>query len=307
MTKKYIHFLSLVLVTFFGLTGVYMYATRSQLPSFGQMKLYILFEKYFDIDPVTTEKKAFELLAAQPLSRELSYIAVPWALLINSNNLDKVPNITVTDGVTVCQHIQFEKIIPWCKKNGVTTLFTPHVEKNKRYEGITVLPFPHEAVNAISPAATKDLLYSFIGSNTHWSRTKLFQMKHPRRTSIKERGIWHFASRNKEEEKQEYQNVLARSVFSICPRGTGPSTIRFWESLKAAAIPVMLGDDMVLPPEFDWSSCMVVVPYDQIAQLSGILSSISHEKIKKMQEGCLRAYTQFQGTNLVSTIRHYFR
>jgi hypothetical protein len=286
-------------------TTLYFYAHDSR-PAYGPMKLYTLFDQYFTIDPVQTEYQAYQLLKKKPLSRAVTYVAVPWALLINSNNLDKVPNTTVTDGVTVCQHIDFKKMLPICKRMGITTVFTPHVEKDTKFDGITIKPFPHFAINGEFPAGTKDVFYSCIGSDTHWSRRKIFDMKHPR-GYVKERGIWHFASQNKEEEKREYQDILSRSVFSLCPRGTGASTIRFWESLQAASAPVLIGDDMMLPQEFDWSQCVVFLSYDDIPRIADILAAIPQEKREAMCKKALEAYDAFQGDNLVSTIRNYFK
>lgn len=187
----------------------YGYDTR---PPYGAMKMYALFEQYFTVDPVQTEYQAYQLLKKNPLTRTVSYVAVPWALLINSNNLDKVPDFKVVDGVTVCQHIQFEKILPLCKKIGITTLFTPHVEKNIHYEGIVIKPFPHFAINGEFPAGKKDIVYSCIGSDTHWSRRKIFDMQHPF-GYVKERGIWHFASQNKEEEKKSIRMFCHAQSF----------------------------------------------------------------------------------------------
>src|SRR3972149_453242 len=87
--------------------------------------------------PVITEYFAYQLIKEKPLENA-HYIATPWAYLINHNLLAKIPEITgIQNGVTVCQHINYEQIIPYLKKMGIKTLFTPHVPNGKQYNGIT--------------------------------------------------------------------------------------------------------------------------------------------------------------------------
>ena len=44
----------------------------------------------------------------------------------------------------------------------------------------------------------------------------------------------------KRTKEEEFRDVLSQSVFSFCPSGSGPNTIRLWESLALGAIPVVL-------------------------------------------------------------------
>ena len=50
---------------------------------------------------------------------------------------------------------------------------------------------------------------------------------------------------------QEYAEVLAKTVFSLCPSGSGPNSIRFWESLRHGCIPVLLSDTWRAPQFID--------------------------------------------------------
>jgi len=170
------------------------------------------------------------------------------------------------------------------------------------------LPFPHYAINGVDPAEKKDIWFSFIGFNTHPTRTKLFQLARRKDVIIIKRNNWHFYqnTQQKEQEKKEYQDILARSRFSICPRGTGASTIRFWESLQAGSIPVLISDAMVLPDLFDWNSCIIRVAEDEVTNIYEILSKISLKQEKEMRENCLRCYRLFSEENFVSVIRHYY-
>jgi hypothetical protein len=272
----------------------------------GTMQLIVNLEEKFKIDPVSTEWNAYTLLKKEPINEDIVYFAIPWAMLINNGALSRVPNLKLNGGFTICQHTRFEWIIPIMKQLGLDTLFTPHVVKGKRYD-VTVLPFPHYAVNGTGPANKKNIFYSFIGHDTHKIRKKLFAGVHPQDSLIKKRKNWHFWSENQQQEKKEYQNVLARSRYSLCPPGFGPSTLRFWESLQAGAIPVLIGDEMWLPEPFDWSSCTVVIKEAEIEQIATILRAISPDREAYMRKMSLLAFKMFSNDNFVSTIRYHYR
>ena len=50
------------------------------------------------------------------------------------------------------------------------------------------------------------------------------------------------------DEAERYTRLLFLSTFSLCPSGSGPNSIRLWESLAAGSIPVVLSDRLSLPP-----------------------------------------------------------
>lgn len=297
----------------------FLYASlNAGVRSYETMHTYEFFTSEFATDNVGTEALAYKLLKNDPLHASVSYVAIPWAVLINKKQLDKVEklNLRIENGFAICQHIKYEDIIPLLKKIGVKTLFTPHAILGKVYEGIDVVAFPHVAANGIEGAINKDIWYSFIGcSNTHPVRKIIFTMQHPANTIIIERKNWHWANAFKpgsasidqqQVEALEYQEALARSRFSLCPRGTGASTIRFWESLQAGAIPVLFADAMTLPEGFDWESCVVKIAEKDVQSIGKRLSSISPKREAIMRKQCIQAYNLFSEENFVRCIRLYF-
>lgn len=262
---------------------------------------------------VPTELTAYQLLKKNPLKSDVNYVAVPWSTLINAGKMSELSQLglTVDGGFTICQHIRYKEILPILKKMGVTVLFTPHAEPSKD-PAIKVLPFPHIAINGIAAKPQKDILYSFIGFSNHPVRKALFDLTWPKDAVIKRRAVWHFSKsgsqtqRRQLAEKREYQDVLARSRFSLCLRGTGASTLRFWESLQAGAIPVLLSDDMMLPENFDWSRCVIFIKEADVASIDSIIRGVSTETEAAMRKACYEAYAYFQGKNFVSVIRDYF-
>lgn len=154
--------------------------SRAYCDNFEKMKIYTCQEAFFLVDKIESEYTAYRLLKKNPINKNITYLAVPWTPFINKNiDFNKViPEIFLGQGFTICQHIKFDKIIDILKKLGINVLFTPHVEKGKVYSGITVLPMPHVAVNASGSAANKDILYSFIGYDTHPVRKKYLPLKY---------------------------------------------------------------------------------------------------------------------------------
>jgi hypothetical protein len=154
----------------------------------------------------------------------------------------------------------------------------------------------------------KDILYSFIGFMSHALRHKIFQIKHPSNTVIKKRRNWHFWDKKQlKRNAQEYSKILQRSRFSLCPRGFSPSTLRFWESLSAGAIPISISDNLVLPSGFDWEQCVVFVKEKDIYKIPQILAEITPEQEEQMKQKCFEAYDLFCGKNLVRVIHEYYK
>ena len=91
---------------------------------------------------------------------------------------------------------------------------------------------------------------------------------------------------------------MERSIFTLCPRGSSPSSVRFWESLSAGTIPVLISDDWALP-EWDWDNTIVKIPEKDIANLTTMKLNVLLEPLnhKKMKEKCLEAYNKFKKQN----------
>ena len=286
------------------------------------MKIYTYKPALFsEISFMTAEQKVYELLSAKPIEKNINYLAIPWGVLFRRKNLEVTLPIRLNDGFTICQHIRYREIIPVLRTLRVNVLFAPHAPKEQEYKNIIILSFPLYPTNGINPAQKKNILYSFIGLESHPFRRKIFALPRRPDTVIKKREKWHFYLRYKgkiilvrwspkrEQERKEYQRVLSCSRFSLCPRGSGPSTIRFWESLQAGAIPVLLADAMVLPTieEINWDDCIIRVPEKNVFSVDNIIRAISPEKEASMRENCLRAYAlSCAGENFVQAIRDYF-
>lgn len=290
--------------------------------------------------PVIAEKAVYESLYRNPGQIEAEYFALPWATILEWINkkeyklkAQKFQKLNKHASVfTVCQSIYYRSLCLFFSSIGVNVCFASHatMEDTKIFaeHNIELVPFPLFAVNTANPNNKKDLLYSFVGMSDHPLlmsdvRRRILAMEHPADTYIRGRGRrWHYEKRLYKEQisnkrmtakekgvennnTREFMDVLARSRYSLCPSGTGPNTIRFWESLGSGAIPVLLSDKMLLP-KYDWDSCLLRIPESDLEKVPQILERIPVEKESMMRSRCLEAYKQYSGNNFASVILDYY-
>lgn len=264
---------------------------------------------FFVYEPVKTEYIAYQALKESPLQASVDYIAIPWSVLINQNCLARVQHLRFNGGFTICQHVNYEKVIPLLKCMGISVLFASHARSAKCYDKIMVLPLPHVAPHGAAPAELKNIFYSFVGvAFTHPLRKKLFAIKHAADCIVIERSSWHWRSSLKQQEwqKNEYKDILSRSRYALCPPGAGPNTLRFWEALQAGAIPVVFGDTSWLPSDFDWHSCVVFMNEKDISKVDRVLRAISCGQELEMRKNCLHAYKRYGDRNIISVIQRFY-
>ena len=228
---------------------------------------------------------------------------------------------------TCCQHIYFHRLIPLFKALNITTIYACHKTKDVDIlDGIQIKPCPLYAVNVEDDSRNREFLdvdyvncdrkylYSFSGAYQHiyLSRIRLDIFHLPEKSDvwIENTGGWHFndtvygkhqthdlkevKSTKQIENTQKYNRLLLDSRFSLCPSGSGPNSIRFWESLAVGAIPVLLADTLELPEHELWKDAIVVLKEKDIGLLDSILRGIDSEKERVMRENCLRIYNDFR-------------
>lgn len=179
---------------------------------------------------------------------------------------------------TVCQHIHLMRYQKTFADAGVTDIFWSHKIVGQDvlpdYPRIRLHPFPLYPVQCSNDLIEADegerpLLFSFVGAKARdfyltQSRTYLIEeLGNDRRGRIVSRDSWHYnkvvydhqifrSARTADKlvddaASAEFVQGLRDSIFSLCPSGSGPNSIRLWESIAAGAIPVILADTMDLP------------------------------------------------------------
>lgn len=224
---------------------------------------------------------------------------------------------------TVCQHIRWKDkgMITTFEKAGITDLWIAHKEKGSNTcNSVRIHSWPLYAVNVLEEdrntglsfvrARDKRIFASFKGAYMkHYlssARLNLMELNKLEGYSIAVNDVWHFnkavydiqvankvieASADEEQLIAEYNKLLSDTLFSLCPVGAGPNTLRLWESLGTGSIPVILSDKYELPsaqalgmPEAVVKRAVIEHPEDDIASLDKKLRTISIKECEEYQE-----------------------
>lgn len=94
-----------------------------------------------------------------------------------------------------------------------------------------------------------------------------------------------------------FRESLKSSLFSLCPPGLGPQTVRFYETLYYGRLPVLISDAPTLPFEdvVDYSEFVLTIPTRETLRTAEIIldhmNALSPEAMERM---CLKAYKTYQ-------------
>ncbi len=186
--------------------------------------------------------------------------------------------------ITVSQHIFSRRFLHLFEQAGIDHIFWTHATKEDAAAAAASPPsspslhpfplYPVQQLDAPPAGAAQDrpILYSFIGARAdhHYpTQTRNWIIDHlaaDPRAQVIGRNSWHFSkivyehqiAGNSEPDasngtasdtsaEEEFKTSLTRSVFSLCPAGTGPNSIRLWESLGAGSVPVIIADTWAPP------------------------------------------------------------
>jgi hypothetical protein len=208
----------------------------------------------------------------------------------------------------VCQHVHLTKHHDLVYSLGIDHFFWSHTSRSSVIEtrggSVAFHPFPLFAVNyqLAHPARSRDLLFSFVGATSNqWylsSSRKIIGnlLVSDRRGYVVLRDQWHYqrivydhqilgapAHEDADSSRQasEFRDLLARSIFTLCPSGTGPNSIRLWEAIGAGSIPVILSDKFLPPgPEALWLEAAIFCSETEkdIEQLPRRLRELEQDK-----------------------------
>ena len=281
------------------------------------------FEEIFPYEKFPVEYEVYKQFKD---CKDINYVAVPWTQILNSHWLaypNKQPKdfyfktlskfqTTQKENFTVCQHDSYLLLELYYKHLNITKVFTPLRDKTERQiPGVEFIPITFTNFFSFEQT-TKDILFSFVGS---WD-------SHPIRERMRTRVVgeniiyrngYHvctemfFKEGIKIQEEKEYKDILQRSLFSLCPRGSSCSSVRFWESIHAGAIPVLISDNWLLP-DWDWSNTMIQISekdFDNMSynDIQHMLQNISSERLKLLQSNCQKASENFKQENFKQYIR----
>lgn len=127
------------------------------------------------------------------------------------------------------------------------------------------------------PDRTPKYFATFLGRMTSECRHSLESLHDPSNGVV--------VRTRSDSESYDYAELLTDTQFAFCPRGNGLYSYRLHEAVSAGAIPVIIGDDAVLPfPELlDWRSIGVVIPEARAADAVQILRDIPAEAVRTLR------------------------
>lgn len=144
----------------------------------------------------------------------------------------------------------------------------------------------------IKPNLERDIFCSFVGSVTHPIRNMMYNSLHTIPKYVIYGKQWTSAVSN--DDFNNFLNLTSRSIFSLCPRGYGRSSFRLYEVMQLGSIPVYIYDYKWCPfeDEIDWSEFSVLIDVNNIQNIDKILSSISQDRIKQMQDNLYNYWSE---------------
>ena len=123
----------------------------------------------------------------------------------------------------------------------------------------------------------KDYKVGYIGRNTHSIRKKIIDMY------INHEGykLINFKEQSASaKDNKFFKKLTSRSMFTLCPRGYGPTSFRLYESINLQSIPVYISDEFILPFQnvLDWEKLAIILKEDEIHLLDKKINSILDSK-----------------------------
>ncbi len=234
--------------------------------------------------------------------------------------LDAIPKLSAGRRITVAQHISVFKRIAFFKRVGITDIFWSHATTDSyTIEGVRIHAFPLYPVQVPKIPITeiykklsdrREYLFGFVGTYTPKGyisdiRKRILEEFKHERSKIIFRQEWHYeklvyqkqidnkdlsedVQNTYDRNSEEYREVLSMSDFSLCPSGSGPNSIRLWESLGSFSIPVIFSSNLRLPGDQRlWAEAALIYP-DDIDSVSEVISemekiSANSEKLRRMR------------------------
>lgn len=121
---------------------------------------------------------------------------------------------------------------------------------------------------------------SFVGKKTHPIREELFKID--KEKLLKSENKYYIL--DAKHSLVHYCQIMATSIFSLCPRGYGKTSFRILESLQYGAIPVYISDEFIIPHNIPFENYGVLLQASEIENIDKTLSEISATEIKRKQE-----------------------
>lgn len=250
------------------------------------------------------EKRCFDYFAfnLEKIESDYIYLPIQWTAyhLINGYGQNVQPLINYYNAVreqlpdekffTVVQYdggtlVELEN----CKVFAASGKFSSPLGKNSEYEPVPLLCDPHPEY----PREDRQYKAVFCGRRTHELREKMFDVL----GNIDGYHIYETPSAAiNQGDVDTFRDLLNDSIFGLCPRGYGPASFRFYETIQMGCIPIYISNEFWIPFRqfIDWNKLCVMVDENQIHHIPGIVDElISSGKYKEMLDYGKTCYNEY--------------
>jgi hypothetical protein len=151
--------------------------------------------------------------------------------------------------------------------------FLSPIGENSFYEPIPLICAEHPNKNIIN----KKYKVTFCGRITHGIREKIFfNLKSQKDYFLYET----LSNKFSDIDTQIFRYLINNSIFTLCPRGYGPTSFRLYESIQMKSIPIYVSDEFWLPyeKEIEWNKFSLCINENQISSIPQIIDNIIKEK-----------------------------
>lgn len=252
---------------------------------------------------INTEKFIIESIMnhLNDISDDYELMPYPLAHWINTTGVNVVNQILQSlhsdrKRVFICQHNLVGDLI----FNETDLVFTPHSMESDNFISI-----PHIAINWNKDYINenKKFKFSFLGSSkTHITRQKLIEL-YPD-NCFDSGQYWGLDKNMTKDFNDKYIKMIGDSYFSLCPRGTGISTVRLFESIYMNSIPIIIADGYKKPiaDDIDWNEFSLTIKEQDIYKIEDIINSISDDEIIRMKEKLEFINQNYINNNIIDII-----
>jgi len=176
---------------------------------------------------------------------------------------------------------------------------------NKVGDNIIPIPLVCSPIKRITN--NKDIKISFVGSLTHRLRNKLYQIYHNDSDFLFKVKNWELNT--KEENVQDFINIMSRSKFTLSPRGYGKTSFRMYESFQLDSVPIYVYDEPWLPwiDEIDWDELIIKVNETEIPNLKYKVENTDFNSMINYKNELYDTYFTYDGiyNNIIKRLKKW--
>jgi hypothetical protein len=192
---------------------------------------------------------------------------------------------------------------PWCSYQGLYTSMPRRWFNSDRQKAVAFCYLPNPGVLIDRPErGLPKRLAGFMGAINHPVRRQLLEINDRNILIVDTSAFNIYNGDSSQQYLEQYVNHLLDSKFVLCPRGVGVSSMRLFEVLAMGRVPVIIGDDYILPEGPRWSDCSIRVIETDIPRLPDILSN-AESLWPMMAEAAADAYHRWFSPDVL--LSHY--